>query len=176
MHSCIIWWFFILLNSYDKRQTKINCEFIFQEKCLLIRYQLLWDKSNWPMKTLKDWKCNKNIVFNSKKHKFVLLMTIRLNLRQTLWMLRRILMKSEFFQVILLVAIYWSWCPICCDKNVKGYESLWISWHHLNIFWETSNHARYNVVKAIINSRMKDGSKPYYTYDWIANFWGYDQI
>ena len=25
------------------------------------------------MKTLKEWKRNKNIVFNSKKHKFVLL-------------------------------------------------------------------------------------------------------
>ena len=74
MHSCIIWWFCILLNSYDKCQTKINCEFIFQEKCLLIFYQLLWAKLNWPMKTLKDWKRNNNIVFNSKKHNFVLLM------------------------------------------------------------------------------------------------------
>ena len=96
MHSCIIWWFCILLNSYDKCQTKINREFIFQEKFLLIRYQLLWAKSNWPINFLKDWKRNKNIVFNSKKHKFVLLMVIHLSLRQTLRRLRRILMKSGF--------------------------------------------------------------------------------
>ena len=130
MHSCIIWWFCILLNSYDKRQTKINREFIFQENCLLIRYQLLWAKSNWPMKTLKDWKRNKNIVFNSKKHKFVPFMVTHLSLQQTLRRWRRILMKSGLRQVILLVAICWSWCPMCCDKNVKGCESLWISWHH----------------------------------------------
>ena len=176
MHSCIIWWFCILLNSYDKCQTKINHEFIFQEKYLLIRYQLLWAKLNWPMKTLKDWKRNKNIVFNTKKHKFVLLKVIRLSLRQTLRRLRRIIMKSGLRQVILLVAICWSWWLMCCDKNVKGCEPLWISWHHLNMFWETSNYARYNAVKAIVNSRMKDGSKPYYTYDWIGNLWGYDQV
>ena len=35
----------------------------------------------------------------------------------------------------------------------------------LNMFWDTSNHAQYNAVKAIVNSRMKDGSKPYYTYE-----------
>ena len=34
-----------------------------------------------------------------------------------------------------------------------------------NMFRETSNRVRYNVVKAIVNRRMKDGSKPYYTYD-----------
>ena len=130
MHSCIIWWFCILLNSYDKRQTKINRELIFQERCLLIRNQLLWAESNWPIKTLKDWKRNKNIVFNSKKLKFELLKVIRLSLRQTLRRLRMILMKSGLRRVILLVAICWCWCPMCCDKNVKGCEPLWISWHH----------------------------------------------
>ena len=35
----------------------------------------------------------------------------------------------------------------------------------LDMFMETSNHARYNTVKAIVNSRMKDGSKPHDTYD-----------
>ena len=130
MHSCIIWWLCILLNSYDKCQTKINREFIFQEKCLLMHYQLLWAKSNWPIKTLKDWKRNKNIVFNSKKYKFVFLMVVRLSLQQTLRRLRRILVKSGLRQVILLVAICWSWCPMCYDKNVMGYEPLWISWHH----------------------------------------------
>ena len=110
------------------------------------------------MKTLKDWKRNKNIVFNSKKHKFVLLKVIHLSLWQKLRRLRRILIKSGLRWVILLVAICWSWCPICCDRNVKGCEPLWISWYHLNMFWETSNHARYNVVKAIMNSRIKDGS------------------
>ena len=38
-----------------------------------------------------------------------------------------------------------------------------------NMFGETSNHARYNAIKAIVNRCMKDASKPYYTYDWIAN-------
>ena len=46
------------------------------------------------------------------------------------------------------------------DANHCGYHGI-----ALNMFWATSNHARYNAVKAVVNSRMKDGSKPYYTYD-----------
>ena len=56
-------------------------------------------------------------------------------------------------------------------RTTVGYHGI-----ALNMFWETSNHARYNVVKAIMNSRMKDGSKTHYTYDLMENIWGYDQV
>ena len=45
-------------------------------------------------------------------------------------------------------------------KTTVGYHGI-----ALNMFGETSNHTRYNVVKAIVNSRMKDESKTHYTYD-----------
>ena len=98
--------------------------YYFQEKCLLIRYQLLWAESNWPIKILKDWKRNKNIVFNSKKYKVVLLMAVRLSLWKMLRRLRRMLMKSRLHQMILLVDICWPRCPMCSDNNVKGCEPL----------------------------------------------------
>ena len=40
------------------------------------------------------------------------------------------------------------------------------------MFGEISNRVQYNIVKSIMNSRMKDGSKPHCTYDFIATFEG----
>ena len=117
-------------------------------------------------KNLKDWKYNKNIVFNSKKHKFVLLKGYppksTANVAKT--------KKDTYENWIALDDIACCYMLVSISnvlrQKCQGMQTT-VEYHGIisNRFGETSNRAQFNIVKAIMNSRMKDGSKPHCTYN-----------
>lgn len=59
--------FFILLNSYDRSQTKINCIFlIFRRKKMSFNpISVILSQNKLIGKNFTEWKCNLNIVLTS---------------------------------------------------------------------------------------------------------------